>query len=82
MENTQETTEQQSQQAQQEPEPQPQTRETKLDQALKLRDKLDSLLRRTVQTQRKCEKLNHDNRYLQDYVGNLMDSSDFLGNRV
>jgi len=55
---------------------------TKLEEALQLRDKLDSLIRRTVQTKKRCEKLDHDNKYLQDYVGNLMNSGDFLSKRV
>jgi hypothetical protein len=46
----------------------------KLQHALTLRDKLDSLIRRTVATQRKCEQLEHENKYLQDYVGNVVNS--------
>lgn len=55
---------------------------SKFEEALYLRDKLDSLIRRTVQTKKRCEKLDHDNKYLQDYVGNLMNSGDFLSKRV
>lgn len=46
----------------------------KLQQALTLRDKLDSLMRRTVATQRKCEQLEHENKYLQEFVGNVVNS--------
>lgn len=55
---------------------------SKYEQALQLRDKLDSLIRRTVQTKKKCDKLDHDNKYLQEYVGNLMNSGDFLSKKV
>lgn len=55
---------------------------TKFEEALHLRDKLDALIRRTVQTKKRCEKLDHDNKYLQEYVGNLMNSGDFLSKRV
>lgn len=55
---------------------------SKYEQAVQLRDKLDSLIRRTVQTKKKCDKLDHDNKYLQEYVGNLMNSGDFLSKKV
>lgn len=45
-----------------------------LQHALILRDKLDSLMRRTVATQTKCEQLEHENRYLQEYVGNVVNN--------
>ncbi|KAH3679100.1 hypothetical protein WICPIJ_008708 [Wickerhamomyces pijperi] len=56
--------------------------ETELEKALKLRDKLDALLRRTLRTKQQCERLEQDNKYLQEFVGNLMNSGDYLNRRV
>ncbi|CCH42812.1 hypothetical protein BN7_2356 [Wickerhamomyces ciferrii] len=55
---------------------------SKFEESLQLRDKMEALIRRTVQTKKRCDKLDHDNKYLQEYVGNLMNSGDFLSKRA
>jgi hypothetical protein len=60
----------------------PEKEASNLEKAIQLRDKLEALIRRTAQTKKKCEKLEHDNKYLQEYVGNLMHSGEFLSRRL
>lgn len=54
---------------------------TNLEKTIQLRDKLEALIRRTSQTKNNCDKLDHDNKYLQEYVGNLMNSNEFFSRR-
>lgn len=56
--------------------------ETDLEKALRLRDKLDALLRRTMKTKQQCDRLEQDNKYLQEFVGNLMNSGEYLTRKV
>lgn len=48
-------------------------KETKL-----LRDTLDLLWNQTVQQRNLCQELERENEYLQEYIGNLMTSSNVL----
>ncbi|CUS22540.1 LAQU0S06e00364g1_1 [Lachancea quebecensis] len=43
-----------------------------------LRDTLELLLENSEEQKKVCEQLAHENRYLQDYVENLMSSSNVL----
>ncbi|KAH3675504.1 hypothetical protein WICMUC_002695 [Wickerhamomyces mucosus] len=56
--------------------------ESKIKKALYLRDKLDALLRRTIHSKQNCERLAHDNAYLQEFVGNLMSTGDYLSRKL
>ncbi|CAL9732838.1 hypothetical protein MOUN0_O07316 [Monosporozyma unispora] len=47
--------------------------ETKL-----LRDTLDLLWNKSLEQRKICEDLQHENEYLQDYINNLMSSSNVL----
>ncbi|CAD6622185.1 HN1_G0002550.mRNA.1.CDS.1 [Saccharomyces cerevisiae] len=48
-------------------------RQTKL-----LKDTLDLLWNKTLEQQEVCEQLKQENDYLEDYIGNLMRSSNVL----
>ncbi|BAO38636.1 hypothetical protein KLMA_20178 [Kluyveromyces marxianus DMKU3-1042] len=43
-----------------------------------LRDTLDLLLNKSIEQRRICEELKQENKYLQDYIDNLMGMGDVL----
>ncbi|ODV59973.1 Slo1p ASCRUDRAFT_71443 [Ascoidea rubescens DSM 1968] len=52
-----------------------------VDEALELRDRLKLLVSSISKVKRTCEKLEHENQNLQDYVGYLMSSGSFIANK-
>ncbi|QEU59312.1 Slo1 [Kluyveromyces lactis] len=43
-----------------------------------LRDTLDLLLNKSIEQRRICEELKQENKYLQDYIDNMMEMGDVL----
>ncbi|CDO95863.1 unnamed protein product [Kluyveromyces dobzhanskii CBS 2104] len=43
-----------------------------------LRDTLDLLLNKSMEQRRICEELKQENKYLQDYIDNMMEMGDVL----
>lgn len=43
-----------------------------LDEVIELRNKLSIMVSKAFEVRRECNKVKHENTYLQDYVGNLM----------
>lgn len=49
-----------------------------LDRTRLLRDTLELLVDRSDNQRRQCDQLSHENRYLQDYIENLMSQGNLL----
>ncbi|SCV00333.1 LAME_0G09010g1_1 [Lachancea meyersii CBS 8951] len=49
-----------------------------LDKTKLLRDTLELLLDRSEEQRKQCDQLSHENRYLQDYIENLMSQGNVL----
>lgn len=52
--------------------------ETLLKEVKLLRDTLDLLWNKNLEQRKICDELKHENEYLQDYINNLMSSSNVL----
>lgn len=52
--------------------------ETLLKEVKLLRDTLDLLWNKNLEQRKICDDLQHENEYLQDYINNLMSSSNVL----